>query len=53
MSKSKSRKAGHEPDHLAVRLQALRFGNAAGKHDPRPNRERTRAAAKARAMREQ
>ena len=54
MTKSKSRKEGHEPDPLTVGLQQLRFSNAAGKHrDKRYKRARTRAAAKARAMKEQ
>lgn len=53
MARSKSRKAGHEPDHMAVTLQALRFSGAAGKHkDKRDKRARTRAASKARAMKD-
>ena len=46
----KSEKVGN-PD-LVAGLQSLRFGNAAGKHDTRPNRQRTRATQKARAIRE-
>lgn len=54
MARSKSQKAGHEPDPIVARLQGLRFSGAAGKHlDKRGKRARTRAAAKARAMREQ
>lgn len=53
MSKSKSRKAGHEPDVLAVKLQSLRFSGAAGKHkDKRDKRARTRSASKARAVKD-
>lgn len=46
----KNEKVGN-PD-LVAGLQSLRFGNAAGKHDTRPNRQRTRATQKARAIRE-
>lgn len=54
MARSKSQKAGHEPDPIVARLQALRFSGAAGKHkDRRTRRARTRAASKARAMKEQ
>jgi hypothetical protein len=54
MSRSKSKKAGHEPDALVHVLQGLRFSGAAGKHaDRRTKRARTRAASKARAMKEQ
>ena len=53
MARSKSQKNGHEPDALAVRLQGLRFSGAAGKHkDRRDKRARTRAASKARAMKD-
>lgn len=36
-----------------ARVQGLRASGAAGKHDPRPRRQRSRAAAKAAALREQ
>jgi hypothetical protein len=54
MARSKSRKAGHVPDPIVARLQGLRFSGAAGKHkDKRTKRQRTRAAAKARAMKDE
>lgn len=54
MARSKSQKAGHEPDAIVARLQGLRFSGAAGKHkDRRTKRARTRAASKARAMKDE
>lgn len=47
--KKKSAEKVANPD-LAAAMRELRCSNAAGTHDPRPNRTRTRAAAKAKAL---